>query len=332
MLTLREPGEGAVSAPPAGYAVDITPYGTRVVGPGGGRLLLARPDAPADPPAPQDTAGAAEGTTDGGGTDPAAWAADHRADVAIVDVGRSAAAIGALRRAGVVTTTTAVLAVGGDHRVHSPAEFDRRARLWGASSPADGQELWCPPAAWPPERAHGPHRVLITGGARSGKSAEAERRLLGEPDVCYLATGPAPDGDQAWARRVAEHRARRPSWWKTEETPDAAAVLRGAGGAVLFDCVGTWLAGAMESCGLWQDDPPPDAQEALSARVAELVETWRRCPAYLVAVTNEVGSGVVPATVSGGLFRDWLGRVNQLLAAESEEVVLAAAGRITELP
>ncbi|WP_131102294.1 bifunctional adenosylcobinamide kinase/adenosylcobinamide-phosphate guanylyltransferase [Streptomonospora litoralis] len=340
VLTLRDPGTGAVSAPPSGYTVDVTPYGTRVEGPGGERLLFARPDAPADPPGPPtaDSPGDADGGPGrGGGT----WTAEpasastapaHQVDVAIVDVGESAAVIGALRRAGVVSTTTAVLAVGGDHRVHSPAEFDRRARLWGASSPSDGQELWCPPSAWPPERAHGPHRVLITGGARSGKSAEAERRLLGEPDVTYLATGPSPSGDESWARRVADHRARRPWWWKTEETPDAAAVLRGSQGALLFDCVGTWLAAAMEHCGLWAESPPSGAEEELSARVGELVDAWRRCPAYVVAVTNEVGSGVVPATVSGGLFRDWLGRVNQLLAAESEEVVLATAGRVTELP
>nr|WP_255429836.1 bifunctional adenosylcobinamide kinase/adenosylcobinamide-phosphate guanylyltransferase [Streptomonospora sp. PA3] len=341
-MTLREPGAGPVSAPPPGYAVQVTPYGTRVEGPGGGRLLLARSDAPADPPPPPDIGAPPPASADrGGGADAETWTAHaasastapaHQVDVAIVDVGESAAAIGALRRAGVVTTTTAVLAVGGDHRVHSPAEFERRARLWGASAPVDGQELWCPPAAWPPERARGPHRVLITGGARSGKSAEAERRLLGEPDVTYLATGPDPGGDQAWARRVALHRSRRPSWWKTEETSDAAAVLREARGAVLFDCVGTWLAGAMESCGLWEERPPAGAEEELSARVAELLEVWRRCPAYVVAVTNEVGSGVVPATVSGGLFRDWLGRVNQLLGAQSEEVLLATAGRVVELP
>ncbi|KIH96699.1 adenosylcobinamide kinase [Streptomonospora alba] len=327
-LTLRDPGTGAVSSPPPGYTVEVTSYGTRVEGPGGGRLLLARPDAPADPPAGDDT----DAGTDG--TEPAPRRPWHQVDVAIVDAVESPAAIGALRRAGVVAKTTAVLAVGGDHRVHSPAEFDRRARLWGASAPFDGQELWCPPSAWPPERAQGPHRVLITGGARSGKSAEAERRLLGESEVTYLATGPSPGGDKAddsWVRRVEQHRARRPSWWKTEESPDAAAVLRDARGAVLFDCVGTWLADAMETCGLWQERPPAGAEEELAARLDELVEVWRRCPAYLVAVTNEVGSGVVPPTVSGGLFRDWLGRANQLLAAESEEVVLATAGRVVEL-
>ncbi|WP_068692609.1 bifunctional adenosylcobinamide kinase/adenosylcobinamide-phosphate guanylyltransferase, partial [Thermobifida halotolerans] len=257
----------------------------------------------------------------------------HQADLVLVDVVESPETIGALRRAGVVGFTTAVVAVGGDHRVHSPGEFARRARLWGALAPSDGQELRCPPATWPPSRPHGPHRVLVTGGARSGKSAEAERRLLGEPEVLYLATGPAPDPEEdgSWARRVAEHRARRPPWWRTVETPDAASVLAEARGAVLFDCVGTWLARVMEDCGLWAGEAT-DAEERLAGRVAELVAAWRGSAAYVVAVTNEVGSGVVPPTASGGLFRDWLGRLNQSLAAESEEVVLATAGRVTQLP
>ncbi|MBV2362370.1 bifunctional adenosylcobinamide kinase/adenosylcobinamide-phosphate guanylyltransferase [Streptomonospora nanhaiensis] len=336
-LVLRDPAAGPVSPAPPGYTVARTPYGTLVEGPGGGRLLYARPDAPADPPpkpAPGSGGAGAEGV-DGENTVPlpAAGVPAHQVDVAIVDAGESPATIGALRRAGVVGATTAVVAVGGDHRVHSPAEFERRARLWGALCPSDGQELWCPPSTWPPERVRGPHRVLVTGGARSGKSAEAERRLLGEPEVLYLATGPSPEAeDAAWARRVAEHRARRPSWWKTEETPDAAAVLRGAEGAVLFDCVGTWLAAAMDACGMWQEPAPAGAEDALAARVDDLVLAWRGCRALVVAVTNEVGSGVVPPTAAGNVFRDWLGRLNQLLAAESEQVVLATAGRVLELP
>ncbi|MDA8368522.1 MAG: bifunctional adenosylcobinamide kinase/adenosylcobinamide-phosphate guanylyltransferase [Nocardiopsaceae bacterium] len=318
MFTLLDPGEGTATPAPAGYTVTLSPYGTRVDGPDGGRLLYARPGAPADPP---------RGFAGSGSAVP-----PHQVDLAIVDVVESPETIGALRRAGVVGSTTAVIAVGGDHRIHSPAEFERRARLWGASAPSDGQDLVCPPAAWPPERASAPHRVLITGGARSGKSSEAELRLLGEPAVTYLATGPHADGDRAWERRVAAHRERRPWWWRTEETLDAAQVLGRASGAVLFDCVGTWLAGVMEACGMWGQEPSPGAEEALAARVAELLEAWRRCPAYVVAVTNEVGSGVVPATVSGGLFRDWLGRVNQWLAAESEQAVLATAGRVLELP
>ncbi|WP_141925155.1 bifunctional adenosylcobinamide kinase/adenosylcobinamide-phosphate guanylyltransferase [Haloactinospora alba] len=319
-FTLRAPGAGTLTAGqvPAGYTVTTTPYGTRVEGPGGESLLYACPEAPADPP-----------TTAGGH---APVPPPQQVDLALVDVVESPRSVGALRRAGVVGTTTAVAALGGDHRLHSPAEFERRARLWGTFAPSDGQELPCPPAAWPPSRIRGPHRALVTGGARSGKSAEAERRLLAEPEVTYIATGPTADGDDAWRERVEAHRARRPWWWRTEETLDVAAVLRRASGAVLLDCVGTWLAGVLDACGMWDEQPPVGAEEELRARIDELVEAWRRCGAYAIAVTNEVGSGVVPPTASGGMFRDYLGRVNQRLAAESEDVVLTAVGRISELP
>ncbi|GAA3736141.1 hypothetical protein GCM10022402_15370 [Salinactinospora qingdaonensis] len=301
----------------AGYRVTALPYGTRIDAPEGGRLLYSRPDAQhhlTETVAPPEGHASAE------------------VDLALVDVVEAPETIGALRRAGVVGMTTAVVAIGGDHRVHSPAEFARRAKLWGALAPSDGQVLSCPPSTWPPPRVRGPHRMLVTGGARSGKSAEAERRLLGEPDVTYLATGPKSDSDPAWAQRVAAHRQRRPWWWRTEETLNVVGVLDAAEGAVLFDCVGTWLAGVMGECGLWEDPPPGGAAAEVAARIEELVASWRQCTARIVAVTNEVGSGVVPATASGGMFRDLLGRLNQRLAAESEEVVLTVAGRVTRLP
>lgn len=318
-LTLREPGSGTATPPPRGYRVTDTAYGTRVEGPGGGQLLYARTDAPADPPGDSSESGAPPD-------------APHPVDVAIVDVVEAPQTIGALRRSGIAGSTTAIVAVGGDHRLHSPDELARRARLWGASCPSDGQELLCPPAAWPPGRIHGPHRVLVTGGARSGKSTEAERRLLGECEVTYLATGPASGADDSWTRRVKAHQERRPWWWDTVETLDVAGTLERVSGTVLLDCVGTWLAGVMEHCGMWHDPPPPGAEEALSSRIDELVHVWRNTSVHVVAVTNEVGSGVVPPTASGGLFRDQLGRLNQILAAESEETVLVTAGRVVELP
>ncbi|RCV52056.1 bifunctional adenosylcobinamide kinase/adenosylcobinamide-phosphate guanylyltransferase [Marinitenerispora sediminis] len=322
-FALPAPGVAPTRVPP-GYTATETPYGLRVDGPDGGRLLYAAPSA-AEPRPDEAAPAAAEGGS-------RSAVPPQQVDVALVDVVESPMTIGALRRAGVVGNTTAVVALGGDHRVHSPAEFARRARLWGALAPSDGQELRCPPSAWPPPRIRGPYRVLLTGGARSGKSAEAERRMLGEPEVTYLATGPRPGDDADWAKRVAAHQERRPWWWRTVETGDAAGVLAEAAGAVLLDCVGTWLAATMEECGLWREVPPADAEEAVWNRVAELVSAWRGCSAYVVAVTNEVGSGVVPATASGRLFRDWLGRLNQLLAAESEEVALVTAGRVLQLP
>lgn len=167
-----------------------------------------------------------------------------------------------------------------------------------------------------------PHRTLVLGGARSGKSAWAEDRLASRRDVTYVATGGAREGDQEWAARVAAHRARRPASWATVETGDVAAVLRTVQGPVLLDSLGLWLTAVLDLTSAWGGG----ADAAVEARVTELLAAWRARRAPLVAVSEEVGSGVVPATISGRIFRDAMGRLNSRLAAESEHVVLLVAG------
>ncbi|MGW5878294.1 bifunctional adenosylcobinamide kinase/adenosylcobinamide-phosphate guanylyltransferase [Nocardiopsis terrae] len=318
---------GVVGPVPPEYTVTPTPDGVRVDGADGGRLLYARSTQgplPGGPPADARPAGSSVYSS----------APEQQVDMVIVDAVRRPEVIGELRRSGVIGVTTAVVAVGGDHRVRSPQEFARRARLWGALVPGDGTVVSCPPAVWPESRPRGPHRTLVTGGARSGKSREAELRLLAEPKVVYAATGPVPDAeaDPEWAERVARHVRRRPWWWRTEQTTDLAVLLRRTRGAVLVDCLGTWLTWVMGECGLWEEDPPRDAEERVEAAVHDLLEAWRSTQAYVVAVTNEAGSGVVPPTRSGRLFRDHLGLLNQWVGAESEDVLLATAGRVVELP
>lgn len=175
----------------------------------------------------------------------------------------------------------------------------------------------------------GVRRVLITGGVRSGKSAYAERLLTGRADVTYVATGPVPDpvADPEWAARIATHQDRRsPLGWTTVETADPARAVHAAAGPVLLDCLGTWLTASLDLLEAWQR-PPADWQEAWDDRAAGFVEAWRTAEHDVVAVTNEVGWGVVPEHRSGRLFADLLGRLNQQVAAASDEVVLMVMGR-----
>jgi adenosylcobinamide kinase / adenosylcobinamide-phosphate guanylyltransferase len=167
-------------------------------------------------------------------------------------------------------------------------------------------------------------RVLVTGGSRSGKSAAAEGFLRGYEQVTYVATGPAPDpADAEWADRVRRHRQRRPAGWRTVETTDLAGVLASAGPEpVLVDGLGTWLAAAMDAAGTWAGGGAAE----LAARTGALVEAWQRSRRHAVAVTDEVGSGVVPGTMAGRRFRDELGRLNASVAAVCDEVWLVTAG------
>ncbi|WP_182878156.1 bifunctional adenosylcobinamide kinase/adenosylcobinamide-phosphate guanylyltransferase [Microbispora sp. H10670] len=187
------------------------------------------------------------------------------------------------------------------------------------------------------QRSGRPRRTLLLGGSRSGKSEEAELRLAAEPEVTYVATGPSGGDDPDWLARVRAHRERRPAHWRTVETTDLAAVLSGDRGTFLVDGIGTWLAAVFDECGAWPDDARPEdlrrlALDRVEARCSVLVDAWRSTRARVVAVSDETGLGVVPATAAGRLFRDALGRLNQALARESEEVALVVAGRVVPLP
>jgi adenosylcobinamide kinase / adenosylcobinamide-phosphate guanylyltransferase len=165
-------------------------------------------------------------------------------------------------------------------------------------------------------------RVLVLGGSRSGKSAFAESLLTGRDDVTYLATSTAAPDDAEWASRVAAHRARRPAGWSTLETTAPSDLLRR--GAVLVDSVTTWVAALMDETGVWTDEP--GSAERLAGRCDALINAWTMTPAHVVAVSDEVGLGVVPETRAGRLFRDTLGEVNQRLAGTADEVWFVVAG------
>ena len=312
------------TAPPPGYRAEPVSGGLEITAPDASRLLWAA--GPGAVPKPPEQA------------------APY--DAALLDVLGDPAQLGALRRRGLVTEATTVAAIHIDHRVPSQQELARRCRLWRVTQVADGGHLTVR-ASWPPggpqsHESPAPWRVLLLGGARSGKSREAELRLAGEPEVTYVAAaGRAAADDAAWADRVAAHRSRRPGWWRTVETTDVAAVLRAATGAVLIDSIGTWLAAVMDECGAWhrredegesESESEGTATSSLARRIGELIGAWRDTSGRVVAVSDEAGSGVVPGTESGRMFRDELGRLNQLLAAESEEAILVVAGRVLPLP
>jgi adenosylcobinamide kinase/adenosylcobinamide-phosphate guanylyltransferase len=338
---------GTRPAPSAALHVERLAGGLDITGRDGGRLLLA--SGPGEIPEPPPGA--------------------RPYDIALLDLLASPTQLGGLRARGLVHERTAVAALYTDHRISSAEEMARRCVLWAAGQAGDGQ-LITGPAASPAPRAARPHRTLIVGGARSGKSTEAELRLAAEPHVTYLAAGPfasadnggpdhpsaadgeswtGPDGspDTEWAHRVAAHQARRPGWWRTVESLNIAEILRAETGALLIDGIGTWLAAVLDEAGMWAVElaPPraegagsdpvrgrPDPTAVVEARIDELVDAWRETSALVVAVTDQVGSGLVPAYPAGRVFRDQLGWLNQRLAAESELTVQVIAGRATMLP
>lgn len=168
--------------------------------------------------------------------------------------------------------------------------------------------------------------VLVTGGARSGKSAWAERRAAdASPDgaVTYVATAQAWDDEMA--ARIAVHRAERPAGWTTVEAPrDAAAAVRAAPTpVVLVDCLTLLASNALLAA---EAEGEAAASAAVLAEAEALRDAARAHGGLVIVVTNEVGMGIVPATPLGRWYRDALGRANALLAAAADEVTLLVSG------
>jgi adenosylcobinamide kinase / adenosylcobinamide-phosphate guanylyltransferase len=165
--------------------------------------------------------------------------------------------------------------------------------------------------------------TFIVGGARSGKSAYAERLALESGlSVTYVAT--ARIGDSEFATRVEHHRARRPDHWALVEAPlDLAGALDAAaapGQCVLIDCLTLWLANLL--C-------PPDSEHPLddwAGRIDAFAAACERAQGTVLVVSNEIGMGVVPLGAATRLFVDELGRLNQRIAALADRATLVAAG------
>ena len=172
--------------------------------------------------------------------------------------------------------------------------------------------------------------AFVLGGARSGKSAWAERRALElEAEgrtVVYIATCERRPDDAEMSDRIARHRSRRPSSWSTVEVPFAVAeeLERLMPGTVaLVDCLSLWVSNLLLAA-------PEKGHEATSdeilERVEEFLDSARRSSADVIIVSNETGCGVVPTSRLGRLYRDILGWANQAAAREADEVWLLVAG------
>ncbi|HHQ6573235.1 TPA: bifunctional adenosylcobinamide kinase/adenosylcobinamide-phosphate guanylyltransferase [Serratia fonticola] len=174
--------------------------------------------------------------------------------------------------------------------------------------------------------------ILITGGARSGKSSLAERLASGVSDrVLYIATSVVTDEEMA--ERVKLHRQARPAHWRTwEGSQQLASVIdqqAGAGDAVILECITTLIANLMFDL---TGEMPVESidfavvETAIQRQIDDLLTACARSSAAIYLVTNELGMGIVPENRLARHFRDIAGRVNQRLAAAAESVLLVISG------
>ena len=185
--------------------------------------------------------------------------------------------------------------------------------------------------------------ILVTGGARAGKSDFALRVAQGlslpaEPGstpVLFVATAEA--GDAEMEERIRRHRSSRPPEWHTLEEPirlpeAVSTALRESGtrdaGVVVVDCLNMWVSNMLLA---GRDGEQVAIEEGVMDSARRLLECYQQGRASFVLVSNEVGLGLVPSHPLGRHFRDVLGKVNQLVAAEADEVYLLVAGLPLEL-
>ncbi|MBX3324786.1 MAG: bifunctional adenosylcobinamide kinase/adenosylcobinamide-phosphate guanylyltransferase [Nitrospira sp.] len=161
--------------------------------------------------------------------------------------------------------------------------------------------------------------IVVLGGASSGKSEIALQLAGSQEPRAFVATGQGLDDEMA--ERIARHRATRSAEWQTIEEPlDVEAWFSTQGAEyriILFDCATLWLSNLV-GIGL--------VESVILARVDTLLDAMRCTGAKVIIVSNELGSGLVPADPLGRAFRDLSGRVNQCLAAGADEAYLAVSG------
>ena len=189
--------------------------------------------------------------------------------------------------------------------------------------------------------------VLVTGGARSGKSAFAEEQLADRERVCYIATGLPRGEDPEWQERIRLHQERRPASWTTQEQYagladwlreqshplyllDCATLLTSNR---LFDLIAQHFPDKLELTeeNFLSRQDQSFLLQLLEEEWQELLSAIHQTDAECWIVTDEVGLGIVPETRLGRFFRDVQGKINQLIAKEASEAYLVICGLAQQL-
>ena len=225
-----------------------------------------------------------------------------------------------LRADGRLAPDARVIAVHLSH--HNPVDLSQRLVGIGAEVVPDGTALQVGTRG----RRVG-RRLLVTGGARSGKSHHAESLVAG-PDAGHLRghrRRPTPTTPSGSSGSISTATAgRRPGACARPPRSLTCSARPSRQETVLVDCLTLWVTAAVDRADAWEDAPA--AESAVEVVLADLLDSLGATQADVVLVTNEVGSGIAPATTSGRLFRDLLGRVNTAVAAACDDVVLVTAG------
>jgi adenosylcobinamide kinase/adenosylcobinamide-phosphate guanylyltransferase len=164
--------------------------------------------------------------------------------------------------------------------------------------------------------------TLVLGGVRSGKSRYAQTLAAGVSPVAFVATARQADSDEEMQRKIERHRSDRPQEWRTIEEPlDLASVLAEQGSSyriIVVDCLTLYAANLL--------DAEHGDLISIEERLRRFYEALRSAPCSVALVSNEVGSGIVPAFPEGRKYRDLLGEINQRVASAADNVLFMVAG------
>jgi adenosylcobinamide kinase/adenosylcobinamide-phosphate guanylyltransferase len=166
--------------------------------------------------------------------------------------------------------------------------------------------------------------TLIIGGARSGKSRYA-LELAGKVTDKVLFVATAEAGDEEMRLRIEEHKKARPATWRTLEAPIGIGKRigreRGDASVVIVDCIALLINNVLS-----RHSGPKDIGKAVESEINGLIACFRQVDADFIIVSNEVGTGIVPADEMSRLYRDLLGKANQMLAQHADDVIMMVAG------